>query len=332
MPIPNVSTLYQKIHKGSEGGHEFSRFIKLLLNANYSRQNIRFISESDASGDYKKVDAYIPGGEDFPNLIEGFQFKFFPCNLSKGQKYEVIKSIEGALEENEYIQKFVLITPEDFQKEQQLWFDELRKKYEQSYWVSSNGISRKSSFQLIHWGHSKIIELVLKFDYIGSQYFPELFPAGVGKFKLSKAIIDSSACYWLPSKHNVNGYYQISGNDLSKTSDPVFDFHFKNSTLEIHLLENIEIHIEEVWTTLKGFPKKQLLKSIGTIEHEIDFNQKINIIKFSDPVIFESQSAKRFKIQLKEFSDKCPGNWVKLKFWFFFDEVTIPTDSFIFSI
>jgi hypothetical protein len=30
MPIPNVSTLYQRINKGSEGGHEFARFMKFI--------------------------------------------------------------------------------------------------------------------------------------------------------------------------------------------------------------------------------------------------------------------------------------------------------------
>ena len=37
MPIPNSATLYQKIGKGAEGGHEFARFIKLLLISGYKR-------------------------------------------------------------------------------------------------------------------------------------------------------------------------------------------------------------------------------------------------------------------------------------------------------
>ena len=82
MPIPNVSTLYQRIHKGAEGGHEFARFIKLLLSNDYGNQGLKFISESDASGDYKKLDAYIPGDTLFPENITGFQFKFFGSNLN----------------------------------------------------------------------------------------------------------------------------------------------------------------------------------------------------------------------------------------------------------
>jgi hypothetical protein len=43
MPIPNVSTLYQRISQGAEGGHEFARFIKLLLGTDYSSQRVHFI-------------------------------------------------------------------------------------------------------------------------------------------------------------------------------------------------------------------------------------------------------------------------------------------------
>lgn len=53
MPIPNVSTLYQRIHPRSEGENEFARFIRLLLIAEYKSSGFKFISESDASGDYK---------------------------------------------------------------------------------------------------------------------------------------------------------------------------------------------------------------------------------------------------------------------------------------
>jgi len=273
MSIPNVSTLYQRISQGAEGGNEFARFVKLLLNADYSSQKVHFISESDASGDYKKVDAYIPGDEYFPQFIKAFQFKFYPCKLSATQKVSIAKSIEAAILENKYIQEFILLTPEDFHKEQQEWFDTLRKKYENSYLLSSNGYRRKGSIKLIHWGHTKIIELVLKNDHIGCRYFPELFPLGVGKLKLSKAVIDSHLCSWHPFRNSYNSYDQTSvlENDAIRTSDPIFDFQFKNSTNENHLLERIEIHIEEVWTTLKGFPKEELLRSIGTIEFDLDF-------------------------------------------------------------
>lgn len=334
MPIPNVSTLYQRISQGAEGGHEFARFIKLLLGTDYSSQKVHFISESDASGDYKKVDAYISGDKDFPPLITGFQFKFYPFKLSAKQKANIVESIEGAIKENEFIQEFILITPEDFYKEQQEWFDDLRKKYEKSYWASSNGITRLSKFKLIHWGHTKIIELALKHDHIGNRYFPELFPLGVGKFKLSKVAIDSELCSWHTSSHHFNSYYQssVDEDDVVRTSDPIFDFQFKNSSNEIHLLNRIEIHIEEIGSTMNGLPSGETLRSIGTLEVDIDFTEPINTIPLADPLIFQSNSPKRFNIKLNSFSKKCPGNWVRIKFWFFFDDITIPTDSFMLGM
>jgi hypothetical protein len=107
----------------------------------------------------------------------------------------------------------------------------------------------------------------------------------------------------------------------------VFDFQFKNSSAEICLLNKIDIQIEEIWTVLKGIPQRELLGSIGTISIPMDFTKAINAFQFDDPLIFNSRKAKRFKIQLQNFKD-CPGNWIRLKFWFHFDDFSIPTNSF----
>uniref|UniRef100_UPI0040476995 hypothetical protein n=1 Tax=Roseivirga sp. TaxID=1964215 RepID=UPI0040476995 len=329
MPIPNLSSLYQRIHRGAEGGHEFARFIKMLLKADYESRGLNFISESDASGDFKNVDGYIPGDEELPNFITAFQYKFYPSNLSSSQKAEMIKSLEAALEENKFIQDYVFITPEDFLKEQQGWFESLKEKHEKIYWVEQNGISTKGKLELLHWGHSKIIELCLKHDHLGRQYFPELFPFGIGKFKLSKAQADSSLCNWLPSEYGTNRFYQNPmQKDDERTTDPVFDFQFKNSTSEIHLLNRIDIHIEKVWSRLRGIPQNQFLKSVGTIDCTLDFDKPINTISFANPMIFSSNEPMRFHLQLIDFVNKCPGNMATLKFWFHFDEITVPTDSF----
>ena len=88
MPIPNVATLYQKISKGSEGGSEFARFVKLLISSEFAKHKIRFISESDASGDHRGVDGYVLENLDFSgtHLVNGYQFKFYSSNLTSNQK------------------------------------------------------------------------------------------------------------------------------------------------------------------------------------------------------------------------------------------------------
>lgn len=58
MPIPNLSTLFQRINKGSEGGSEFARIMNYLLTAEYRELNYQFIVSSDASGDFMHVDSY----------------------------------------------------------------------------------------------------------------------------------------------------------------------------------------------------------------------------------------------------------------------------------
>ena len=309
MPIFNTSTLYSKIASGSEGGLEFSRFVKTLLTADYHSRGINFISESDASGDYKKVDGYIKGGIDFPDNIVGFQFKFFPAKLSQNQKQVITKSIEMALEENQFIQDFILITPEDFMKEEQQWLD---------------GIE--------HWGHTKIVELALKHEHVGRRYFPEFFSRNGGNFKLSYSGIDRQLSSWVLNGQNGYNLRAPSENYPNQVSDPIFDFTFKNNTSNIHLLGSIEIHIEKLWTTLKGLPQELFLHSLGTVEYEIDFNEPINRIVFPNPLMFESNKALRFHLRLTNFAQKCPHNNTQIKFWFHFDERSIPTDSFILGM
>lgn len=329
MAIPNVSTLYHRINKGSEGGNEFARFVRLLLISEFKSKGQKFISESDASGDYKKVDAYCPGDKEFRKLIIGFQFKFFPSALSSNQKKEIIHSIKSALEENKYLQEFILITPEDFQNKQQIWFNSVKEEYEKDFLSTSNGLSRHCSFTVTHWGHSKIIELALKHDHIGYHYFPELFPVGIGKFKIAIAKIDCINSLWNLYLKEENIFMQ-DFNDRRRglTSDPLFDFQFTNSSPEIFLLQGIEIQIEKIQTRISGHPAKYYLKSVGTIQHEIDFTKKKNTIEFNEPMIFGALTPKRFKLQLNNFTRSCPGNYVQLKFLFHFNNYCIPTNSF----
>ncbi|MEM1123169.1 MAG: hypothetical protein AAGJ18_22195, partial [Bacteroidota bacterium] len=78
MPIPNTSTLIQRIKKGSEGGNELSRLMNLVLTAEYKECNIDFFAFSDSQGDYKGVDSFTKYTK---AIFSGFQYKFFPSPL-----------------------------------------------------------------------------------------------------------------------------------------------------------------------------------------------------------------------------------------------------------
>ena len=71
MSIPNISSLYQRINKGSEGGNEFARLMNYLLIAEAKEEGAKTEPYSDASGDYKGLDAFT----ELDLYQEGFQFK-----------------------------------------------------------------------------------------------------------------------------------------------------------------------------------------------------------------------------------------------------------------
>jgi len=328
MPIPNVSSLYQRLHSGSEGGLEFARCAKLLLSAHYDRLGKHFVAESDASGDYRKLDAYLRDISSVPELITGFQFKFFPAALKPSHRKELESGILQAITANPTMTEYILFTPEEFMKEGQEWWGQLKRKYEKKSTVTCNGVPVHFTRSLTHWSHTKIIELSLREEYIGHRYFPELFPGTVGSFKLDYAGIDCFNSNWTPSQKQKNAYFQIFGNkNQGLMSDPLFDFQFTNSTAEIFLLRAIEIHIERITHTIKGISAEYLLKSIGSIECMIDFDKENNVFDLKDPIKFKNYEPLRFNVQLKEFTKRAPGNGVTLKFLFDFGKYTILSES-----
>lgn len=329
MSIPNIPSLYQRIAKGSEGGHEFARIMKLLLTAHYESLGERLVAISDASGDYRKLDAYIVDNEDSDLIDTGFQFKFLPSNLTSSHKKQLTDSIEAALSGNALIYDFILVTPEDFMKEQQDWLETVRKKYKSKEYRHGGSLAK---FKILHWGHTKIVELCLKHDHIGCLCFPELFLGGVGRLKLNSAAIDCKNSNWTASKNSRYSYWQHTGTEKEGlVTDPLFDFCFTNNSNEIFLLSKIELHLEKVYTQIKGIPAEHILKSIGAMPYKVDFKKPVNTIELPDPIKFPAKEALRFQLQLIDFTKDCPGNTVQLKFWFYFGEVILLTNSFYLS-
>ncbi|XOV69327.1 MAG: hypothetical protein ACFHU9_09090 [Fluviicola sp.] len=155
MSLQNAPTLYQKIKKGSEGGHEFARILIQLLTADSLAKGYKFITTSDASGDYKGVDAIaIVNGKKI-----GFQFKFYPTTMSSSQKSSVIKSYKNAIEKFPEMDQWILVTPEDFDFRVMDWFDE---KFP------------SDTIDCQHWGHAFIRDLMLKHKQIGKLYYDDL--------------------------------------------------------------------------------------------------------------------------------------------------------------
>lgn len=155
MPIPNLSTLYERIQKGSEGGHEFARILNHLLIAESAIQKFQFTASSDASGDFKGVDGIILREEE----RTGVQYKFYPSPFSSSHKSSIQQSLETAVKQFPGMNKWILITPHDPNKYTLQWMEAL---------------SKKSGVEIEHWGHLRIMDLMLKHPQIGYQYYPEL--------------------------------------------------------------------------------------------------------------------------------------------------------------
>lgn len=154
MSIPNVSTLYYRINRGSEGGSEFSRIITQLLIEDSIENSYDLKTFSDASGDYKGVDLIQKKN----SIKKGIQCKFYPSPFSPNHKTEIKKAIKKALIDFDDMDEWILITPEDGLKSDMKWLDELIVEFD---------------ITICHWGHSRIVNLMLKYPSISEKYYPE---------------------------------------------------------------------------------------------------------------------------------------------------------------
>jgi hypothetical protein len=342
LALPNLPSLYQKIGRGSEGGNEFARTITQLLIADGRERNFEVITSSDCSGDYKGVDAIIKirwkNSDQY--RYTGVQFKFFPSPLSTNHKSLIRGSLIKAVDKFPEMVSWILVTPEDFYKKDIEWFDKLREEFEYMPTLDELAIDltqrkNRQTFEIDHWGHSHIMTLMRENPSIGRQYFKqEMFIHEERSLLLSKVSIDSSSINW----HKLDDEFHIRYTPIqkqpgvNKSSDLVFDFQFINNTNSIHTLHQIDVHIEEVWTRLKGIPGIELLKSIGTIEYEIDFSKPVNSLNLErllgGPIIFNANEPKRFSLQLAHFAKNCPGNMAKIHFIFIFNSVQLKSSTF----
>lgn len=335
MPIPNAPSLYQKIAKGAEGGLEFARIINQLLIAEAKDTDSLVMITNDSAGDYKGVDCIMKTANGLSTV--GFQYKYYPSSLSNQHKARIEESLENAVKQFPEMEEWILITPEDFIKSEAEWFDALKVKYELQ--PESIDLGHKKLFfgtgrlfTIQHWGHSQIISLMLQYPHIGRYYYrEELFAKDEGKLALSKISVDTDNTIWYQSAY-YNRFKQGAYNpDLAKSSELVFDIQFINNSENIYHLEVINIYLEKIWTKLKGFSKDEILKSVGIIEVDIDFNKKINSYNLDSiiggPIVFNPKTSKRFGLQLNSFAKKCPGNMATISIEFVFNDLKLKSQS-----
>ena len=251
----------------------------------------------------------------FSQVVTAFQYKFYPSKLTSNQKNEIISSLRNAQEKFKFMDNWIVVTPEDWIKQDMDWFEKLKHKFETTSWVESNGIHRRLNFEINHWGHTQIIELALKHPHVGRYYFSELYKDSGGQLNLVSFQIDEENTNWNKSQYATNRYFQSSKHSNEDySSDPVFDVQILNNTEDTILFQSVEFIQEKVWSTLKGIPEEFRLKSVGTVFLDIDFDKVTTTEEFEGPIVLKPKSPFRFKIQLRDFTSKAPGNWAQFSF------------------
>lgn len=157
MAIPNVPSLSSKIKPGSQGGLEFAQIMNQLLDFESRIQDYRFISSSDASGDYKGCDAIFKKGD--KNF--GVQYKFMVNGPNSNQKSEIKKSLKNAIQKFPEMDEWVLVTPDDFKLDAMNWLSELESEF---------------SMKVNHWGQIRINNLMLFHKELCQRFYPEFLP------------------------------------------------------------------------------------------------------------------------------------------------------------
>ena len=186
--MPETKTLHDILPSRSpSSGREFARIVNLLLFHDGRRNGRTVTLFDDRAGDVRGLDAF----EEKAGALIGYQHKFYPSPLSADHRKAIEESLRHTLEserergkdreardrKRSLLQKWILVTPEDFVESATrktggdvTWFEGLRKKHE-------------LPFEIEHWGHTQLQALFLETPSIGLYYYPELFPDGTMRRK-----------------------------------------------------------------------------------------------------------------------------------------------------
>jgi hypothetical protein len=163
-----ISSFISRVGIGGYAGRVFAHVCDQLLLHEAKANGFDFYCPSDSIGDYKGVDAYsLPTNKgNFEGIggKVGFQYKCIPSESGKldaSRKAQIVSSLKRATNENDDLCLWILITPEDFNKNQQNWFDAL---------VDIQNVP----FRIKHWGHKELERLYRKHPEVVSGWYPEL--------------------------------------------------------------------------------------------------------------------------------------------------------------
>lgn len=175
--LHSFPTLYALIGKGAEGGKEFARVADLLLLADARQRGSVFHNLNDMSGDFRGLDSFEDAAHNADTTV-GYQYKFFPSPLSSRHRTEITAALRksAAYSEELKLKRWVLVTPEDLVETSGTnagdvtWFRGLR---------ATLGLT----FEIEHYGHTKLQHLFTNSEFLSLRYYPDLLPNGKPRLK-----------------------------------------------------------------------------------------------------------------------------------------------------
>lgn len=197
--LPNVPPLTTRIKAGSEGGLEFSRICMQLLIAEYRHRHGVGDFPDDSAGDFRGSDATFRLLSGSPESASGLpaiimhQFKFFSSPLSASHRRQIKDSYKDAIRKlvewegwGEVV-KWVLITPEDFKRHDHEWLLNL-----------STSVDGGHALPIEHWGHQRIVAMMLENPRLAERYYPEFGTPALGATVVDRVRVAEHLCSWQP--------------------------------------------------------------------------------------------------------------------------------------
>ncbi|HQU85631.1 MAG TPA: hypothetical protein PKY59_21025, partial [Pyrinomonadaceae bacterium] len=218
-----------------------------------------------------------------------FQFKFYPSPLSTQHKYSIKKSFIEAANENPDAMKWVIITPQDLNKFDTEWLDQVVKE------SKSELVKPENPPRIEHWGHTKLINLLLKHKHIGVNYYPELFSRNGGFATIDNISIAENLCSWEMSADELTVFTKEI--DLDRFYDVEADM------VSFDKLSNDDLNMFTIAT------KVMRAKSLGKLilSPEVLYKGLISKILFS----YDETKLDHYKKEIEIAEDSLLRWWIK---------------------
>jgi len=124
---------------------------------------------------------------------------------------------------------------------------------------------------------------------------------------ISHARFDSNDSIWFHiNEVHVTQLTSVTGKN--KCFDPILDINVINYSSTPCIIHSVLFRHYGTWVEPKAVLPYGLLKSLETINIQVDFEKNATMYAIDPPIFIEPNSPARFKLRLVDFAKKCPGS------------------------